>query len=103
MLIGKTGLNTIANQVQTQGYGAAHQAAKQTGQNMGVSNFGNETKAGSSKFQQANEQVAQDGEKAVAQKMKDSTQTREAFANKMNYQKNATMAAIRQSTMDIGA
>ncbi len=101
MLIGKVGLNTIANDVQTQGYGAAHKASKEANANLSVSNFGDETKAGTSKFQRANDEVSEQGQKVVGEKMQDSTQTREEFSNKMSYQKNATLAAIKTNTLDI--
>ncbi len=101
MLIGKVGLNTIANDVQTQGYGAAHKASMESRENLSVSNFGDETKAGSSKFQQSNEETSEQGQKVVAEKMKDETQTREDFSTKMSYQKNATLAAIKTNTLDI--
>ncbi len=101
MLIGKVGLNSIANDVQTQGYGAAHKASKEANENLSVSNFGDETKAGSSQFQKANEEANAQGQKVVGEKMQDSTQTREDFATKMSYQKNATLAAIKTNTLDI--
>ena len=101
MLVGKMGLNTIANDVQTQGYNAAHKLSKEASQNLSVSNFGDETKAGTSKFQQTNEKVSQDGEKAASEKAQEAAQTREQFSEKMSYQKNATLAAIQQSTLDI--
>ncbi len=101
MLIGQTGLNTIANQISSMGYHAAHQLAKETASVTDVSNFGNETKVGSSKFIQSNEQAAQLGGQATAESAHETTQTFEQFENKQAYTKNATLEAIRQSTMDI--
>ncbi len=101
MLVGSVGLNTIANQTAQQGYSAAHAASKEAGRNLGVSNFGNETKAGSSKFQQTNEMAAREGGRATAENMRETTTTFEQFEDKQSYTKNATLAAIRQSTMDI--
>lgn len=101
MLIGKTGLNTIANEVQSQGYGAAHKASAQAGRNLGTSNFGNDTKIGSSEFQKGQERINSDGQKAVAEKMKDSAETQKNFSEKMSYQKNATLAIMQKNTLDI--
>lgn len=103
MLIGNIGLNSIANQVGTQGYHAAQSIAKETASNLEVSNFGNETKIGSSKFKQANEQAVADGQQATANNMRESRETMEQFTTKMSYTKNATLEAIRQSTLDIQA
>ncbi len=101
MLIGNVGLNTIANQTAQQGYSAAHETSKEAGRNLSVSNFGSETKAGSSKFQQSNEVAAREGSRATAEKMQETTTTFEQFEEKQAYTKNATLAAIRQNTMDI--
>ncbi|MBQ8698745.1 MAG: hypothetical protein IJ812_06835 [Schwartzia sp.] len=101
MLIGSVGLNSIANQVAQDGYSAAHASSKEASRNLSVSNFGSETKAGSSKFQQANEMAAQEGNRATAENMRETTSTFEQFEEKQSYTKNATLAAIRQNTMDI--
>ena len=71
MLIGDVGLNSIANQTAQQGYSAAHAASKEASRNLSVSNFGSETKAGSSKFQQSNEVAAREGNRATAEKMQE--------------------------------
>ena len=101
MLIGSVGLNTIANQTAQQGYSAAHAASKEASRNLSVSNFGSETKAGSSRFQKSNEMAAREGSRATAEKMQETTTTFEQFEEKQAYTKNATLAAIRQNTMDI--
>ncbi|MBQ7516085.1 MAG: hypothetical protein IJS96_07350 [Schwartzia sp.] len=101
MLIGQTGLITTSNQISQMGYQAAHQLSKETASVSEVSNFGSETKVGSSKFIQANEQAAQYGQQATAENAHETTQTFEQFENKQAYTKNATLEAIRQSTMDI--
>ena len=101
MLIGSVGLNTIANQVSQDGYGAAHAASEEASRNLSVSNFGSETKLGSSRFQQSNEEASREGNRATAEKMQESTSTFEQFEEKQSYTKNATLAAIRQNTMDI--
>ena len=101
MLIGSVGLSTIANQTAQEGYSAAHAASKEASRNLSVSNFGSETKAGTSKFQQANETAAREGNRATAHNMREVTTTFEQFEKKQSYTKNATLAAIRQSTMDI--
>ena len=101
MLIGQSGLITTANQTSQMGYSAAHERAKETASVSKVSNFGNETKIGSSEFQQSNEEAQQLGEQATATKMHDVTTTFEQFTEKQSYTKNATLDAIRQSTMDI--
>ena len=101
MLIGSVGLKTIANQTAQEGYSAAHAASKEASRNLSVSNFGSETKAGSSRFQQSNEMAAREGNRATAKKMQESTSTFEQFEEKQAYTKNATLAAIRQNTMDI--
>ena len=103
MLVGNVGLNTIANQVSQQGFSAAHSFSKQASANLSVSNFGTQTKIGSSKFQQANEEVYQYGSNATAKNMREVTSTVEQFENEQSYTKNATLAAIRQSTMDMSA
>lgn len=101
MLVGKLGLNTIANSVDQQGYQAAHKISKKAGNDLSVSNFGTETKAGKSPFQQMNKQISNDGQRATSNKMKEVTQTEKQFSEKLSYQKNATLAAIRQSTVDM--
>ena len=101
MLIGNVGLNTTANQTAQEGFSVAHAYSKEASRNLSVSNFGNETKAGSSRFQQSNEEASREGTRATAEKMQDSTSTFEQFVDKLSYTKNATLAAIRQSTMDI--
>ncbi len=101
MLIGKLGLNTIANAVDQQGYQAAHRISKEAGEDLSVSNFGSETKSGKSPFQQMNKQITNDGQRATSNKMREVTQTEKQFSKKLSYQKNATLAAIRQSTIDM--
>ena len=103
MLVGSVGLNTIANQTATQGYQAAHKSSVEANANLSVSNFGTETKAGSSKFQQSNEEAQRYGEGATAKNMQEVTETFEQFEEKQSYTKNATLEAIRQSTLDFNA
>ena len=103
MLIGRVGLNSIANQVDREGYRAAYAIAKKTASVTKVSNFGGETKIGSSEFQQANRKAAADGQAATAKNMRDIKETVKQFSTKMSYTKNATLEAIRQNTMDIYA
>lgn len=103
MLIGKVGLNSIANQVDREGYQAAHAISKRTASVTKVSNFGDETKIGSSKFQQANKKAVADGQAATAKNMREVKETVEQFSTKMSYTKNATLEAIRQNTLDIYA
>lgn len=103
MLIGRAGLNSIANQVSSQGFSVSHAFSKQTEANLSVSNFGNETKIGSSRFQQGNEDTQRWGGNATAKNMQDVQGTIRQFEDKQSYTQNATLAAIRQSTMDISA
>ena len=103
MLIGSVGLVSIANQVDREGYQAAHAISKRTASVTKVSNFGGETKIGSSKFQQANRQAIADGQAAIAENMHDIKETFKQFSTKLSYTKNATLEAIRQSTLDIYA
>ena len=103
MLIGSVGLNTIANQAAQDGFNAAKKSSKEAERNLSVSNFGDQTKIGSSKFHQANEEAYQYGSSATAKNMREVTSTLEQFENKQSYTKNATLAAIRQSTMDMSA
>ena len=101
MLVGKLGLNTIANNVDQQGYQAAHKISKEAAKDLSVSNFGTETKVGKSPFQQMNKQIANDGQRATSSKMREVTKTEKQFSEKLSYQKNATLAAIKQSTIDM--
>ena len=101
MLIGSVGLNTIANQAAQDGFNAAKKSSKEAERNLSVSNFGNETKIGSSRFQQSNERANRDGNAATARNMQEVQSSIEQFEDKQSYTKNATLAAIRQSTMDI--
>ena len=103
MLIGSVGLVSIANQVDREGYKAAHAISKRTASVTKVSNFGGETKIGSSKFQQANRQAIADGQAAIAENMHDIKETFKQFSTKLSYTKNATLEAIRQNTLDIYA
>lgn len=101
MLVGKLGLNTIANNVDQQGYSATHKISKKAKEELSVSNFGSETKVGKSPFQKMNKQVYNDGQRATSNKMKEVTQSEKQFSEKLSYQKNATLAIIKQSTIDI--
>ena len=101
MLVGNVGLNSIANDTSTQGYQAAKHISNEAKKDMSVSNFGNETKAGSSVFQQSNEKADKLGQEATSEKMKEVEKTVESFVNKIAYTKNATLEAIRQSTVDM--
>lgn len=101
MLVGKLGLNTIANNVDQQGYQAAHKISKEAGDDLSVSNFGSKTKVGKSPFQQINKQISNDGQRVTSSKMREVTQTEKQFSEKLSYKKNATLTAIRQSTIDM--
>jgi hypothetical protein len=103
MLIGSVGLNSIANQVGREGYQAAHAISKKAASVTKVSNFGGETKIGTSDFQQANRKAVADGQAATAANMRDVKETIKQFSTKMSYTKNATLEAIRQNTLDIYA
>lgn len=103
MLIGKLGLNTIANETVQKGYEQTHAISQRAGDYSRVSNFGSETKIGSSVFIQSNEQAAQDGEQATAANMKDVMHTFEQFEEKQSYTHNATLANLRSSNLDMQA
>jgi len=103
MLVGNVGLNSIAHDTDLQGFQVTKKVSNEVKEDLSVSNFGNETKAGSSVFQQSNEKADQLGQQATAEKMRDVEKTVESFVNKISYTKNATLEAIRQSTFDSNA
>lgn len=103
ILVGKTGLNTIANSVSEQGFQKAKVISNHVKDNLSVSNFGNETKLGSSKFQQANTKAYQYRQKTTSEATNETNEEIKNFVNKQAYTKNATLEAIRQSTLSLDA